>query len=204
MKKKMTALLITMLMLWLTACSANTKSPEGAVTAFLGAVKQYDFEKAKGYMAPEEAAALDQYNEEMEEQFGKEFVPYLKKNASRLTFRVEETDNKGDWATVTVKCKLIDGSELLTRTMEQLYSEMYQKALSGSAPSDQEISVFTAQALDKQRKAAEEIWVEKTLEIPCVKREENWFIEKADQSIGNVINSNFLESNMTNKDLFSE
>lgn len=204
MKKTVVIGLILVLVLAMTGCGSK---PETAVDKFFSAVKTFDSEAMTKTLAPSATDNLglaSDYLNETVDPIAEPFVDYLKDNAKKITYEVTGTKVDGDEATVTVKCKYVDGSPLFTKIVEELFPKIMAAALSGKELTEEDMTQMGVEVLKDNIATATETFTEKTIDIPCVKIDGDWYVKLVGPELVDVVSSNLFTAAKGLADSFGE
>lgn len=191
-------LLIAVLTVSLSACS--TLRPEDTVNGYLTAAKQFDSVKMATYVNPnststspvlDDASAAPSSSSDKIEQF---FMDYLKVNAAKMTYKIQSTEIDKDTAKVSVDCKYVDSTPLLTSVISEYFKQALSLAFSGSEMTDEQTTAIMESIITEQLKSITDTYIEKTIVINCVKIDGKWLIDSPSDDLQNVIMSNFLSA----------
>src|SRR5699024_2501075 len=122
------------------------------------------------------------------------FLDYIKSNAKKITYEIKESKIDGDNATVAVDFKYVNGGPLLKATFGEYMKEAFASAFTGKELTDEENSEIFISAMEAQSEKMEETFTEKTLNIECVKIEDNWYIDDPSDELLDVIMSGILSA----------
>ena len=190
MKKTLIIGLILTLILSLTGCGSK---PETAVDNFFGAVKTFDsvaMTKALAPSATDNLGLTSEYLKKSTDPIAAPFIDYLKGNAAKITYNVTGTKVDGDKATVTVKCKYVDGSGLYGKIIQELFTKLMTSALSGQQLTQEQMTQLGVDLLNQNLATATETFTEKTLDIQCVKVDNTWYVSTVGPELADVVSSN--------------
>lgn len=204
MKKILAIGLILALVLAMTGCGSK---PETAVDNFFAAVKSFDSEGMSKALAPaatDNLGLASDYVNETVDPIAAPFVDYLKDNAKKITYEVTGTKVDGDEATVTVKCKYVDGSSLFNKIVEALFPKIMAAALSGKELTEEDMTQMGVEVLNENIAAATETFTEKTIDIPCVKIDGTWYVKLVGPELVDVISCNLFTAAKGLADTFGE
>jgi hypothetical protein len=204
MKKLLAIVLILVLTLALTGCGSK---PETAVDKFFNAVKTYDSEAMTNTLAPSATDGLGSASEYLEvtsDPVAAPFLDYLKGNAAKITYDITETKIDGDKATVTVKCKYVDGSQLFGKIIEELFTELLTAAFSGQELTEEQMTQIGVDLLNKNLTTTTETFTEKTIDIDCVNVDGTWFVNTVSDEMADVVSSNLFTATKDLQDSFGQ
>lgn len=195
MKKKIS--LITMILLVLiiaTGCSAKGKI-ETTVSEFSGAMKEFDLEVMASKISPEDSEGRDEINGLNDEEgagdsLENKLVDYVKSNAAKIGYRINETVIDGDRATVSVGFKYVDGTPIFSEALTEYMQQAFTLLFSNEELTDEESDQMLADIVKKKSVQIEESFIEKTLDIKMIKVDSEWYIEKFDDEMLNIVLSN--------------
>ena len=188
--RKIICLAMTVLLIALSGCSGPM--PEQAVTGFLDASKKFDLETMATYLNDVKPEAIQDLLNNQDAEFAKFFIDYFKSNASKMSYTINDVMVNGDSAAVTVSIKHIDGAPLLEATVGEAFIQILPLAFSGQQLTDEETGRIMTEAMTKQMSLIEDTYIEKTVIIDCIKRDNKWLIDKPSDELLNALMSNFL------------
>ena len=194
MKKALAIGLILALTLALTGCG---NKPETAIDKFFSAIKTYDSEAMSKALTPSETDNLGSASEYLKENTNPleaPFIDYLKGNAAKITYEVTGTKVDGDEATVTVKCKYVDGSALFGNIIKDLFAEFMSSTLEGKDLTEEELQQMGVDLLNDNIATAPETFTEKTIDVACVKVEGKWYVKSVSDELADVVSSNLFST----------
>lgn len=186
-----------MLMVSLTACQ-STASPGSTVNGYFEAAKSTDSAKANTFVNPKNVSSEDSSSaslsgDQEETDILNSITDYISSNNKKVTYNIKNEDIKGNSATVTVDCKFVDASAILKDAMADYVAQAFAKAFTSSQSTDDSAKEITKLINDKV-KTAKEAFIEKTIKVNCVKINEKWYIDKEDDDLKNVFDSNLLSA----------
>lgn len=206
MKKALAMILALMLAFAFTGCG-DKNTPETAVDNLFTAVKAFDTEAMNGALSAGgqgDLSGSEEFTETSENSLAAPFIDYLKGNAQKITYEIESSKVDGDTATVTVKCKYVDGSGLFAEIIQELFTKAMAAAFGGQTLTDADMEALTLQILNDKIASAEETFVEKTIDIACVKEDGTWVVKEMNEDLADVLTSNFLTGASELENLFGE
>jgi hypothetical protein len=192
MKKATIIGLIVVLVFAMTSCGAK---PESAIDNFFGAVKNFDYTAMTKAMAPsatENLGSASEYLKASKDPVAAPFLDYLKGNAKKITYEITGTKVNGDEATVTVKCKYVDGTELFGKIIKELFTKIMAEALSGKTPTQEQMTQMGVDLLKADIGTAKETFVEKTVDVTCVQVDGKWYVKTVSDQLADVVSSNLF------------
>lgn len=190
MKKQL--LIIIGLILLLVGCG-NSSKPEDTVKKFLEASKQFDIEKMSEY-----AKNVDWNDKEQEEYLKQQaMIEVFKIFSEQIVYEIGEAKTEESASNITIKLSYPDGSELYKTALGNYITNAMTKALSGEAPSTEEMEQMLYNSIKEQMDIFDnkEFKIqEKEIQIRCVKEDEKWIIEDTDDAVLNAMTGNFLDT----------
>lgn len=193
MKKVISSLLACLILLSLVGCGGTAAKPDDTVKGFMEAAKTFDFEKMATYINPDNIGDLDAVSSDINtNESEKYFMDYLKDQAAKMSYEIKSSQTDGDSATVTVSCKYIDGTPLLKETISEYFVQAFAKAFSGTEFTDEDSNNLMKDIMAEKQKSIEDTYIEKDVDIKCVKISDKWLIDSVGEDIGNVITANFI------------
>lgn len=193
MKISIITIIISMLII-LSGCSSQDK-PEKVVGEFSEALKAFDLEKMSSKINPSNAddkEVVSNLDEEVEGSLEKHFIDYVKANAKKIKYDIEDSKVDDDKATVSVKFKYVDGGPLFKATFGEYMQQAFALAFTSPEMTDEEASEMLLTIMKQKNEEIEETFTEKTIDIKCVKVDDEWYIDDLDDDITDVMTSNMV------------
>ncbi len=194
MKKSIVTVMVTVMVLALMfAMTGCGNRPETAIDNFFAAAKNFDSDGMSKALDPTDKGDLgsaNKYFEETEDPAVAPFIDYLKENAKKMTYEVTGIKTDGKKATVTVKCKYIDGTEPFGATIVGLFKKAVSSALAGKEMTNNEMIQLGAKLLKENTKAATKSYTEKTIDVPCIQVDGTWYVKEFNDDLVDVVSSN--------------
>ncbi len=194
--RKLKSFLSILVVVLLAGCS--TAKPESTVSAFIEAGKKFDLVKMAETVNPskvsdkEKIESLTQEGNNPINQYQNYFLEYLRENAAKITYTVNNTIIEGEKATVSVDFKYVNGSPLIKSTIEEIFTKAMSMAFSGEEVSDEEMREMFVSAMKDQQQSIEESFVEKSIDIKLVQVDKKWYIDESSDELLDVFTSNFI------------
>lgn len=189
MKKILCLLFAVLVAVAFSSCQGVSK-PEDAVTGYLEAAKASDKEKMNSFLNPENISAGNSSgtsSEVREETFlWNSLSDYIKGNNKKVTYRIQNTENQGGSASVTVNFQFVDASKIL----EDSVADDVRSGSQSSGDSEAEI----AKRMQDKIKTTKETFANKAVKIKCVKTDGKWYLDKTDDSLENIFSSNLVSA----------
>jgi len=207
MKKSFCYIFSVMLMISLTACQ-STANPENTVNGYFEAAKLSDAAKANTFINPKNVSSegtssgTSSGNKE-ETDILNSVTDYINSNNKKVTYSIKNEDDKENSAIVTVDCKFVDASAILKDAMADYVAQAFAKAFTSSQNPDDSAKEITKLVIDKT-KTAKETFIEKTIKVNCVKINGKWYIDKEDDDLRNVFDSNLVSAGKDISSAFGE
>lgn len=199
MQKRFSIIITIIGVLILTiGCSAGEK-PDKVVSEFVEGMKEFDFEKMSSKINPDNVGDIDEilgiYDNE-EGSLENHFMEYIKENARKITYTINESKIDGKDAEVNVSFKYVDGGPLFKSTFREYMKELFVVVFShiNEEVSDEQYTDVFIKAMEEQKELIEESFVEKNLDIECIKIQDNWYIDELDDDILDVLMSNMISA----------
>lgn len=191
MKRKNLLIIFSILLLsLLVGCERN--SPKNVVKAFSNSMKTFDFEKMDTYIYSEDKSKKLPDFEETDE-LERAFIDYFKKNASKIEFKIIDSTEENNKASVKVKYKYVDGGRVIRNTVMEGMQQAVQVAFTDPEISSEKMEEMLKTIVDKNMAdGVEDIIVEKDIIVPCIKIENKWYLDGINEDLLNVILSNFI------------
>ncbi|AHF11396.1 MULTISPECIES: DUF4352 domain-containing protein [Dehalobacter] len=195
--KKLTGLLLIIGMFFIAGC-ANIPSPESTVTSFIEAGKKFDLPQMASIVDPTDSNSktkildLMRDGEDGKSQSQKYFLDYFQENAAKITYTVKEPKIENDQATLTVDIKYMNGEPLLKAVLQDVFTEAFTSAITGSEIKDEEIEQMLMSAMQKHKATIQESYVEKSINVQLIKVNRHWYISQPSDELLDVFLSNFI------------
>ena len=184
MKKKLISIILAAIfVISLVGCSSA--KPEDTVNVFLKNTQSLDFEKMLESMNPDSKGSLDELEDLESDKTTKCLMDYYRKNASKMTYEIKNSEIDGDNATVTVNFKYIDGTDLFKEIISKLFEESIYRSFAGNDMTDEEMQDLFVEVINGYE--GEDIFDTKTVEIYCIKKDNKWYIDDAGDDFIDVI-----------------
>lgn len=95
---------------------------------------------------------------------------------------------------MSVDFKYVDGAPLFKATFREYMKEAFSLAFTEGELTDEEYSEMFIAAMEKESKSIEETFVEKTLDINCIKVDDEWYVDEPDEEILDIAMSNMMSA----------
>lgn len=198
MKKTRTALLALVLMASLSFGSCGDPgTPEGAVDRLFDAFMAFDPDAVNEALSPAaqgNLAGCEEFTEDLENPMASTLIDYLKRNAEGITYEILETTTDGDTATVSVKCKYVDGSARLGGMRPEDFAQLMELMFTGENLTGEEEALIALETLCSGDGLGGETYAEKTIKIDCVKAYGAWVVKEMNEDLADVFTSNLLDT----------
>lgn len=192
MKRLLSLGIVLLMCLVISGCSVGSK-PDKTVTEFIEAVKVFDSNRIASSINPSNTTNKDKVTDisnSDDDKYKKYFLDYIKSNAAKITYKIKGTKIENDSAIVTVDFKYIDGGPLFKATLADFFTKAMQEAFSGVQMTDEDSSNLFITSMQKQRETIPEAFIEKTVDIKCVKVDNKWYVDEPSDELLDVILSN--------------
>ncbi len=187
--KKIICLLLT-IMVFFSMMGCGTKAtPEDTVIKFNAAMKAFDWKTMADCVL--DAGDMSEMDVEKDEIFGG-LMDYFKRWANNLKYKVLNSDESGDKASVTVEYIYTDASEVFADAMTDYFTQAFAMSLSGA--SDDEMSQLLAKLLVEKAGTAKIGRKQITVIYPMVKLDGEWKIEQVPEDAMHVATSDLLRA----------
>ena len=207
MKKKMGIVsLMLILLILVVGCSAEEK-PDKVVSEYIEAMKKFDLELMASKINPENREEVEDISDLTEEDtMQKHFMDYVKSNAKQINYKINESKIDGAKAVVSVDFKYIDGGPLFKATFGEFMKEMFALAFTDMDKefTDEEYSEIFIKAMEEQSKSVEETYTERTIDIDCIKIDDEWYIDEPSDELLDVAMSNIISVGKELDETFDE
>lgn len=194
MKRIISIVLISMLLVGLVGCGSSAK-PEDAVVKYFDAAKELDLEAMAATIVPSNQIATEETTallDDDDSEYTKFFFDYLSDNASKMSYEIVSSEVNDDMATVNVKCSYIDGGVVLKATIGEVFSQLFGLAFSGVEMTEEETDAFFAGVMQEQIELLGETRKEVSINVECVKEDDVWYIAQVNDQMLDVAISGFI------------
>lgn len=194
MRKLISFLIIIAISLSVFGCSITAK-PDSTVSDYIEAAKTFDLEKMASKTNPSTISDSENISDLIkneDDQFVKYFMEYFKSNAAKITYKIKDTKIDNSTAVVTVDCKYVDGGPVIMATFAEVFIQMIPLAFSGVEMTEEQTGQMFVSEMIKQQEKIPESFLEKTIEVKCIKVDNKWYIDEPNDELSNVILSNFV------------
>lgn len=205
MKKNKFFLGIVLALFTLVSCSSA--KPDPTVEQLFTAIQKLDFEAISLTITPSARVAAGVSIADFQNQSNEmpaEFFDYLKKNASKVTFKIKDSQIMGDNAIVTVTTKYVDSTPIVNATIGEFFSKALGLAFSSTQITDEQSTQMFISIMNEQIESLDEQFAEKTIQIELEKVDKNWYVSALSDEMLDVITSGFLSAAAEISNLFSE
>lgn len=189
MKNKKYIIISVLFLLFIVSC--NKDGPEEMLDNFTVAMQEFDLEKVFSYVNPDKVNSENKDNLNIENQIEKSFLSYLKNNAKNITYEIKDVKKDKDIVTAKVYFKYIDGTKIIRKTLNE-YFEYINENFSDGNISEEENSKILNDILNKKIKEIEPLYVDAIIDIECIKKDGNWYIDNPSDELFDVMMSNFI------------
>lgn len=199
MRKLVIFVLVSSILLSLSACAVNAK-PDTVVDSFCKAMQKLDFD---GMSACTKAGVnAIEFPSDDSDVFTNQIIDYLSSAASKMTYSIEKSEIDGDIATVTVKYNYVDATPILSASLSEYFQQAFAMALSG-ASEDAMAQIFNTIFTEKIKSVSNGT-SEVIVDYQCKKTEDGWRITNAPDDALNVITCNIYSTFDSMKSSFED
>jgi len=173
------------------ACSL-LPGPEDTVENFCKSMKEFDTAGMLNYCRDKTAdfdAAMEKDN-----AFASVLYEYFKENLAALNYTVRDPQITGDTAMVPVDFSYSDAGTLYKAALGEYFSKAFSLALSGAELTDEDSQAIFISAFEEEREKIKPVTSNATVEFACVKTDDGWLIERIDESVINIMTSDFMDT----------
>lgn len=184
----LTLVAVVMIAALMTGCSKQ--SPESTVDSFFKALVKFDLTEMESYIYESngELSQMDSTDSESTKFIKEEF----KDNASKLTYKITGSSASGESGKVKVDVHFADESELFTQVFSEVMGEQMQKTLAGETVTDEQFEALLIEKLKEAKESAQEKFVDSSITVQCVWKDDKWYISQENDELMNVVMSNLL------------
>lgn len=191
--EKVISIIVIVSMIFNFSDYSNFSIPDTAVSEYIESAKLFDLNKMSSKMNPSASMDKDKIIDlegADENSLEKYILDYLKSNAKKITYKIKDTKIDNDKAVVTVDFKYVNGVPLLKAAMRDAYIQAISRGFTVVEMTDQETSQMLVSSMEKQKENIAESFVEKTIDIKCIKVDNQWYIDEPSDDLIDVIMSN--------------
>lgn len=182
---------LTLCICLLSACGAQSETPETAVTNALNAVKALDTATMQKYFDPDDQIMTASKDEDMSDS-DKIFLEAIVKN---LNFEILSSSTDGDKATVSVAITNTDLRDIFAQFMQLSIQDALQYAFlpEDQQPSDEEMDAMYMQHFQDLMAKEDNPTITTNIDIHLTKAENSWIIN-SDTLLLDAIFGGFLSA----------
>ena len=163
-------------------CSCGGEKPDGVVSAYCDAMKEYDHVKMMEYVVTDKEISEDD-TDAMTNKVIDCFKPFV----AQMEYTIEETVIEEDTATVTVKFDYPDIAPVMPEVIQDFFGKALALAFSGA--SEEETNEVFVTILGEKLTNFEAEMTSETVQFNCCKTDEGWMIAEIPE-IENILSCN--------------
>lgn len=195
LKTVKTFLLFALALVTLVSCSSA--KPDSTVEQLFKAIQKFDFEAISLTIAPSARVAAGVSVSDFQNQSNElpeEFFDYLKKNASKVTFKITDSQTTDDKAIVTVSTKYVDAGPIIKASIGEFFAKAMDLAFSSTDMTEDESTQMFMSIMNEQIETLDEAFAEKAIQIELEKVDKTWYVSALSDDLLDVIASGFLSA----------
>jgi hypothetical protein len=195
LKAVKTFLLFALALVTLAGCSSA--KPDSTVEQLFKAIQNFDFEAISLTIAPSARVAAGVSIADFQDQSNElpaEFFDYIKKNASKVTFKITDSQTTDDKAIVTVSTKYVDAGPIVKASLGEFIAQAMGFAFSSTDMTEDQSKQLFMSIMNEQIETLDEQFAEKTTQIELELVDKNWYISALSDDMLDVITSGFLSA----------
>jgi len=199
MKKLILAITMLAILFSFAACGEE-EQPDAVVDQYFQAAQQLDIEKMSTTILPTNTEGIEEtenFLSSEEDVYSNYFIEYIKGNAEKMTYTIQETAEDGDQAVVTVDCKYIDVAPVLEATINDVFSEVFDRAMAGEDMTEEETAQMFVESMKAQVESTDETYAEKTIDVNVEKLDGQWYIADINDDLLDVTTCGFFAASET-------
>lgn len=188
-------LLFALILVTLVSCSSV--KPDATVEQLFKAIQKFDFQAISFTIAPSARVAAGVSISDFQNQSNelpKEFFDYLKKNASKVTFKITDSQTTDDKAVVTVSTKYVDAGPIVKASIGEFFAKALGFAFSSTEMTEDQSTQMFMSIMNEQIETLDEQFAEKTVQIELEMVDKTWYVSALSDDLLDVITSGFLSA----------
>lgn len=190
-----TFLLFTFMLVTLVSCSSA--KPDSTVEQLFKAIQKFDFEAISLTITPTARVAAGVSISDFQNQSNElpaEFFDYLKKNASKVTFKITDSQTTDEKAIVTVTTKYVDAGPIVKASIGEFFAKAFGLAFSSTEMTEEESTQMFMSIMNEQIETIDEQFAEKSIQIELEKLDKTWYVSALSEDLLDMITSGFLSA----------
>lgn len=170
--------------------------PEGAVVAYVDALKSMDLEAMDKYSSNPD---FDPFGDE-EEEYNKVFFSYICELNKDICYKLVDSKVEGNKAEVRVTFEYHDATDFITEVFQEYLEETVKRIASLEATSEEDMSSLLIDILNEKIETAVVQDTTRTITVYCEKKDNKWYISEDNRGLMDVGTANMYSaiSSMTN------
>jgi len=195
LKTVRTFLIVALVLVTLVSCSSA--KPDSTVEQLFTAIQKFDFEAISYTIAPSARVAAGVSISDFQNQSNElpaEFFDYLKKNASKMTFKLTDSQTTDDKAIVTVSTKYVDAGPIIKASIGEFFAKAMGLAFSSTEMTEEQSTQMFMSIMNEQIDTLDEEFAERTIQIELEKVDKTWYVSALSDDLLDVIASGFLSA----------
>ena len=173
------------LLLIISGCSAQSKTPEDAVNKYFKAVSTLNVvEMEQSFVEREEIEVGDVELNDLKEM--KAYYDFFKENLALIEYEIIDSSESEGSATVQVQVKYVNASGVFQSVMSEALTKMFELAFKGEEVTEEMGEQLMKEAFDNAAANFKVEFAEDVVIIPLVKVGNEWLIEEMTTELLNV------------------
>ena len=193
MKKKRGLILVLLAILCLIAglgvfYFTQRQQPVNCVEQYLTNVQNMDFTAMETLLQSKDMSALDNADIRNES-----YADFFREINRKMTYEIRRNqfDMANGTASVTVRIRYIDGSEIYKETTTEFLKQIVSSAFSGTEMNEESTQQLLASILNEKAQTTEDQFQEADIVYPVIKTDSGWKIVSLDDETVKIMSANF-------------
>ena len=173
------------LLLIISGCSAQSKTPEDAVEKYFKAVSSLNVvQMEQSFVEREEIEVGEVELEDLKEM--KAYFDFFKENLALIEYEIIDGTESESSATVQVQVKYVNGAGVFQSVISEAMTKMFELAFQGEEVTEEMSEQFVKEAFANAATDFKVEFAEDVVIIPLVKVGNEWLIEEMTNELLNV------------------
>lgn len=200
MLKNRNIIIAFLLCFLLTACTNTGKNNDKAenqydkeitatIDGFVKEMRDFNIAGFLQYTTPDKLDEEKINNQLPNDELFKIQTEYLKKNASQITYKIEEVKEKDNKVLAKIKFRYVDMSSILENTLNEYSEETEDKNIA-----EKEKDKILENILKREISESTPVYIEKIVKVEHIKINDKWYINNLNDDLIDVMLSDYLET----------
>lgn len=200
MLKNRNIIIAFLLCFLLTACTNTGKNNDkvenqydkeitATIDGFVKEMRDFNIAGFLQYTTPDKLDEEKINNQLPNDELFKIQTEYLKKNASQITYKIEEVKEKDNKALAKIKFRYVDMSSILENTLNEYSEETEDKNIA-----EKEKDKILENILKREISESTPVYIEKIVKVELIKINDKWYINNLNDDLIDVMLSDYLET----------